>query len=75
MARNAVCLVTATRIDLVKSRAPIDFYDFARLMRDLLGCRDALYMDGSISQLYPYDDGRFGPSFATIIGVTAPAEQ
>lgn len=75
VARNAVCLVTATRIDLVKSRAPIDFYDFARLMRDLLGCRDALYMDGSISQLYPYDDGRFGPSFATIIGVTAPAEQ
>ena len=73
--RNAVCLVTATRIALVKSHTPINFYDFARLLRDLLGCRDALYMDGSISQLYPYDDGRLGPSYATIIGATAPAGQ
>ena len=28
------------------------FHDFATLFRDRLGCRNALFLDGSISSLY-----------------------
>ena len=34
------------------SEEPVNFYRFASLFRDKLGCRDALYLDGSISSLY-----------------------
>ncbi|WP_246752759.1 phosphodiester glycosidase family protein [Sinorhizobium sp. BG8] len=34
------------------SRHAVRFHDFATLFRDELGCRDALYLDGSISSLY-----------------------
>jgi len=30
----------------------VRFFDFATLFRDRLGCRDALFLDGSISSLY-----------------------
>jgi uncharacterized protein YigE (DUF2233 family) len=68
--RNAVCVVTSTEIVLVRSRAPINFYDFAQQLRDKVGCRDALFLDGSISQLYPFGNNSLGPSFAAIIGAT-----
>ena len=70
--RNAVCVISAGDFALAKSRSPINFYDFARQLRDQLGCRDALYLDGSISQLYPFDNGTLGPSFGAMIGVTVP---
>jgi uncharacterized protein YigE (DUF2233 family) len=72
--RSAACVISATDIALVRSRSAINFYDFARQLRDKLGCRDALYLDGSVSQLYPYDNGKLGPSFAAMIGVTIPAK-
>jgi len=72
LVRNAVCVISASDIALVKSRSAINFHDFALQMRDQLGCRDALYLDGSVSQLYPYDNGKFGPNFAVIIGATVP---
>lgn len=72
--RNAVCIITAGDFALVKSRSPINFHDFARQLRDKLGCRDALYLDGSVSQLYPFDNGHLGPSFSAMIGVTAPTK-
>lgn len=68
--RSAACVVTARDVALVRSRSAINFYDFARQLRDQLGCRDALYLDGSVSQLYPYDSSKLGPSFAAMIGVT-----
>lgn len=72
--RNAVCVITAREIALVKSRTPINFHDFARQLRDKLGCRDALYLDGSVSQLYPFDKGNSGPNFAAMIGATVPTK-
>jgi uncharacterized protein YigE (DUF2233 family) len=72
--RNAVCVMTAREIALVKSRTPINFHDFARQLRDKLGCRDALYLDGSVSQLYPFDKGNSGPNFAAMIGSTVPTK-
>jgi len=73
--RNAVCVVTSTEIALVRSRAPMNFYDFAQQLRDKIGCRDALYLDGSISQLYPFDNNSLGPSFAAMIGATTSSKQ
>ena len=69
--RNAACTLTADKFALVKSRFPINFYDFARQLRDKLSCRDALFLDGSISQLYPFDLGIRGQHFGVIIGATA----
>ena len=71
--RNAACTLTAGNFALVKSRFPINFYDFTRQLRDKLSCRDALYLDGSISQLYPFDAGSRGSNFGAIIGATALA--
>jgi uncharacterized protein YigE (DUF2233 family) len=70
--RNAVCVIDAGNFALAKSRFPINFYDFARQLRDKLSCRDALYLDGSISQLYPFDNGNHGPSFGAMVGATLP---
>ena len=72
--RSAACVTTARDMALVRSHSAINFYDFARQLRDKLGCRDALYLDGSVSQLYPFDNGQLGPSFAAMIGVTMPVK-
>lgn len=72
--RNAVCIIDAGNFALTKSRFPINFYDFSRQLRDKLSCRDALYLDGSISQLYPFDYGNHGPSFGAMIGATSPTK-
>lgn len=53
----------------------VNFDTFARLFRDGLGCRNALFLDGSVSSLYAPELGRddgltpIGP----IVGVVAPA--
>lgn len=63
----------AARAVFVIADSPVTLHAFARFFRDRLGCRDALYLDGSISRLYAPelkrdDDGaRMGP----IIGVIA----
>lgn len=51
----------------------VNLYDFARFFRDGLGTPDALYLDGSISELYAPLLGRSetpGESFAVIVAVT-----
>lgn len=45
------------------SDAPVSFGKFARLFRDALGCRDALYLDGSVSSLWDQANNRMD-SFA-----------
>ncbi len=50
--RSGVCVKTPTEVVFAVSEAPVNFHTFGRLFRDSLGCRDALYLDGSISQLY-----------------------
>ena len=40
------------------SERPVSFGAFARLFRDTLGCRDALFLDGSVSSLYAPELGR-----------------
>ena len=36
----------------MSSERPVTFGAFARLFRDDLGCRNALFLDGSVSSLY-----------------------
>ena len=71
--RNAVCVISSTEIVLARSRAPINFHDFAEQLRGKVGCRDALYLDGSISQLYPFGNPTLGPSLAPLSGAPRPA--
>ncbi|MCB8840123.1 phosphodiester glycosidase family protein [Aurantimonas sp. VKM B-3413] len=66
--RNGVCAGDEGRtVHLVLSRSPVNFWDFAVVFRDRLGCRDALFFDGHVSSLlYPaggidYRRDRLGP--------------
>lgn len=62
--RSGVCARTPTDVVFAVSEAPVNFHTFARLFRDQFGCRDALYLDGSISQLYVDGEGYAGaPAF------------
>lgn len=49
--RNGVCVSGATAI-FVFAETPVNFYDFALYFRDVLHCREALYLDGTVSALY-----------------------
>ncbi|MBW8301501.1 MAG: phosphodiester glycosidase family protein [Hydrogenophaga sp.] len=70
--RNGVGVDQAGRVHMVISETPVRFYDFALLFRDVLGCRNALYLDGTISSLYDAGTGRrdrlfpLGPIIAVI---------
>ncbi|WP_426287021.1 phosphodiester glycosidase family protein [Luteibacter sp. E-22] len=64
--RSGVCARSPHEVIFVVSRAPVNFHSFARLFRDEIGCRDALFLDGTISQAYTPDDGYTGaPAFMT----------
>ena len=56
--RNGVGVDDAGRVFMVISKVPVRFYDFAILFRDRLGCRNALYLDGSISSAFIADQNR-----------------
>ena len=57
------------------SDGPVTFHAFARVFRDALKARDALYFDGNISRLYAPELGRddFGFPMGPIVGLVAPA--
>jgi len=58
--RSGVCAKTPQHVDVVVSLAPVTFHAFARVFRDELGCRDALYLDGTLSQVYTDANGYAG---------------
>lgn len=57
--RNGICLDGKTTV-LVEADA-MTLHEFAVYLRDGLGCRDALYMDGGISSVYDSRTGRSDP--------------
>ncbi len=62
--RSGVCVKNSSVVVFAVSETPVNFHTFGRLFRDELGCRDALYLDGSISQIYVDGSGYAGaPSF------------
>ena len=57
----------------VISAEPVNFYEFATLFRDALKCRDALFLDGTISSIHSPELNRSDAPFplGPILGVTA----
>lgn len=70
--RNGVGILANNKVVFVLSKVEVNFYDFANFFKTL-GCTQALFLDGCISQMYlPKEhwvqtDGDFG----VMIGVTA----
>ena len=58
--RSGVCAETPGRVAFAVSTMPVTFHAFARVFRDELHCRDALYLDGTLSQIYTADEGYSG---------------
>ena len=50
--RNGVGVTKNNRTVFVISTEPVNFYEFAQLFRDGLGCDNALYLDGAVSQYF-----------------------
>ena len=74
--RNGVCVNDGTKVEFVISYSFVTFYDFASFFRDTLGCKNALFLDGSVSSLYSPELGRsdFLARLGPMVGVTAPAK-
>lgn len=68
--RNGVCARGGTAYFVI-SRRPVNLHAFASYFKDRLGCRDALYLDGSVSSLYDRSAGSLGlgMGLGPIIGV------
>lgn len=58
--RSGVCAPTPSRVVFAVSEVPVSFHAFARLFHDTLGCRDALYLDGTLSRLWTRSEGYAG---------------
>jgi uncharacterized protein YigE (DUF2233 family) len=69
--RNGVCAPASDAVVFVISESPVTFYEFASFFRDALHCREALYLDGSISSLYAPSLNREdrGSDMGPILGV------
>lgn len=69
--RNGVGVTHDGKVMFAMSQAFVTFYEFATLFRDVLACDDALYLDGSISEIYAPDLGYnfLGGDFAGILAV------
>jgi uncharacterized protein YigE (DUF2233 family) len=50
--RNGVGVMDDHTAMFVISNDPVQFYEFASIFKDQLGCKNALFLDGSISSLY-----------------------
>ena len=50
--RNGVATCNDGQTRFAISNEPVTFFEFATLFRDTLDCRNALYLDGSISAVY-----------------------
>gem|GEM_PF-117223 len=69
--RNGVGIDSKGGVVFAISNTPVNFYTFAALFRDKLDCDNALYLDGSISEMYlPALERTFTfRFFTTIFGV------
>jgi uncharacterized protein YigE (DUF2233 family) len=72
--RDGVAVTGATEVQLVISEDAVNFHAFARFFRDVLGARDALFLDGgSAPGIFSPELGRDDPpghgGYGPIIGV------
>ncbi len=72
--RNGVGVDERGGVVFAIAEEPVTFDAFARLFRDALGCRNALFLDGSLSSLYAPElnrDDELAP-IGPIVGVVEP---
>lgn len=70
--RNGVGIINSKKVVFVISNEPVNFYEFSQLFRDFFQCKDALYLDGVIPQIYAPELGAMqstGSGFGPILGV------
>ncbi|WP_260922394.1 phosphodiester glycosidase family protein [Novosphingobium sp. 9] len=69
--RNAVGVDDKGNAHFVIADAPVSFGRLARYFRDVLHCRNALFLDGSVSSLWDPEHGRVdgGPALGPLIVV------
>ena len=74
--RNGVCVNDLSKVEFVISDDFVTFYQFASLFRDGLHCKNALFLDGSVSSLYAPELKRndFLATIGPMVGVTSPAK-
>jgi uncharacterized protein YigE (DUF2233 family) len=70
--RSGVGIIDGKKTVFAISLDEANFYDFALLFRDILGSKDALFLDGAISLMYLKDlaPGTLGGQFGPMISVT-----
>jgi uncharacterized protein YigE (DUF2233 family) len=70
--RSGVGVINPETAVFVISREPVTFYQFARVFVKFLRCKNALYLDGAISQMYLPELGRYdsGGDFAGLIALS-----
>jgi uncharacterized protein YigE (DUF2233 family) len=70
--RNGVGVLSPHEVVFAITEEPVTFHQFATLFRNGLGCKDALFLDATVSSLYAPDIGRrdVRASLGPIIGVT-----
>jgi uncharacterized protein YigE (DUF2233 family) len=69
--RNGVGVIDSNHVVFVISNVPVNFYDFASLFKDEFKCKNALYLDGAISETYLPELARLqlGGNFGPMIGI------
>ena len=74
--RSGVGVIDSTKLAFVISKQPVRFYDFARVFQQKFKCKNALYLDGFISEMYLPELGltKSEREFATFITVTSGLE-
>lgn len=50
--RNGIGVRSPDEVYVVISEGEVNLFDFASVFKEQLGCRDALYLDGCVSQVY-----------------------
>lgn len=69
--RNGVGIISRNEAVFLISKQPVNFYDFAMTFKAYFGCKNALYLDGVISDIYLPEKSMLGgeEEFSGIIGV------
>lgn len=71
--RSGVGIINSRKVVFAATLSGSNFYDFALFMRDVLQCKNALFLDGAISKMYlkDIDSTVLGGEFGPIISVSA----
>jgi len=68
--RNGVGIGKEGNVFFAISNEPVTFYEFASFFKDAVGCGNALYLDGAISEMYvPEYRKKTEQKFGVIIGI------